>query len=437
MLRLFISLYLLSFLLIFQGSNVAEKLAIYIFEDDLKEDLQKDYYSLQILLEALQKKIDGQSFKDLLQHISENTNLPAEARTIDEWDIDEGRQQLQQIGDIYVSDYPNDILYMRLDHNQVVKVGPMQTTPTVQTISIYFQLIPYILTGITILIWVSWQQYKIHKLSLATRQLSQGKLSTRVPTGLLSVPGLSKPFNIMAERIQRLFSSHKHLTNAVSHELRSPITRIRFQLELFDRYLEKLQLTPQDQHHHASFLKGLSENLDGMDKLVDEMLGYAKMERSELLTTPKKIDITAWLIQQRENLLTEISKALTIISPDSVLHAVFDDELMARLLRNLVANADRYATSRIVIELTHTDDQVTLSVSDDGIGIPQDKRQAVLEPFFRVDPSRTHSTGGHGLGLAIVAQIVRCHHGEIDIQSSPLGGAKIIIRWPLHAFDAS
>ncbi len=432
MLRLFASLYFLAFLLVFQGSSIVERLAIHIYEDEIIKDMKKDFYGFQILLENLQSKIDEKAFKELLLYMSDNTNVPTEIRALDAWDLGEGKQQLQQVGDIYIESISEDILYTRLNHNQVVKIGPIQTIPSVLKLSAALQFSPYLLTGITILIWVSWQQYKILKLSLATQKFSEGKLSTRAQMGILSVPNLSKAFNTMAERIQRLFLSHKHLTNAVSHELRSPITRMRFQLELLDRHLGKLQLAPQDQHKNTTFLKGLSDNLDGMDKLVDEMLGYAKMERSELLATPKEIDITAWLTQQKETLLTEVSKALTIATPEGNRYAVFDDELMARLLRNLVTNADRYAKSLIIIELDYENDHASLSVSDDGIGIPQDKRQAVLEPFFRVDPSRTDSTGGHGLGLAIVTQIVRCHNGKIDIQSSSLGGAKVTVRWPLQ-----
>jgi two-component system OmpR family sensor kinase len=100
---------------------------------------------------------------------------------------------------------------------------------------------------------------------------------------------------------------------------------------------------------------------------------------------------------------------------------------MARLLRNLVSNANNHTHSKIIIGIENSNSSLKLWVDDDGPGIPIDQRERLFEPFFRLDKTRSRRTGGFGLGLSIVAQIVRCHKGSISIQDNSAGGSRFLV----------
>lgn len=432
MLRLFFSLYILVVLLFFVGSQIAENSIVSLHTEELDEDLARDFRVLYLLLEELQPRLDSEELELLFEKIRRQSNIPIEIRAAGAWNLKENLNKLSQEGDVYVEDFEDSLLYMRIKADKVIKIGPIKTIQSVEVLPAYIHLMTLIFIGITTLAWAAWQQYKIRCLTQETRRFSEGKLDTRAPMGFTAVPDLSQGFNIMAERIERLFLSHKHLTNAVSHELRSPITRARFQLELFDHQLSNIASNAQsngiDQCHQL--LKDLSENLDDMDGLVDEMLRYAKMERSEFLPNIERIELVEWLDSQRSYLQGETSKPLSTHCDPVPVYAYCDPTMLSRLLRNLISNADRHANNSILIDLRQDRGKIVLTVEDDGPGIPEEKVKNIFEPFVRLDESRNRDTGGYGLGLAIAAQIVRCHEGSITVERSVLGGAKFIGSWP-------
>ncbi len=419
MLRLFFSLYLLILVFFIAGTSFLETIYLLPYEKELKQDTEKDYTGLLLVISEFYPHLTQQEWQSLITRISEQSNTPLESRPFSQWSLDSEQISLLHAGEIVVADHEDDILFKKISEDTVLRVGPMHTIESVEALEQQVQWLLVFVLGITILLWASWQQYKVKHLMLATERYSEGKLESRAPQGFIGIPGLSTAFNAMAERIQRLFQSHKNLTNAVSHELRSPITRMRFQLEIFD------DLKNRDEQEN--WLKELLENLDDMDFLVDEMLNYAKMERSEFYADHKKVELRQWLQDIKPSLAGEITKPLSLNLPDTTIYGDIDKFLLARLVRNLVTNANRYAKTTIEIGLAKKQNLVLLWVDDDGPGIPVDQRDNLFEPFVRLDKSRSRDTGGYGLGLAIAAQIARCHAGHITIETSPLGGARFAV----------
>lgn len=284
--------------------------------------------------------------------------------------------------------------------------------------------------------WLFYLHRKLTRLEVASGRIASGDFSARVAdSGVSRVGGLNRAFNDMAERIEQLMASHKRLTNAVAHELRTPMFRIRCQLELLEQGADKAEF--------EQFVQGMEADLEELDVIVDELLTFARMERADIEVNPQPTDLPQWIEQQLPTLKRTASLPLTFAGSDldslssQAFTAPVDVKLMQRALTNLVSNADKYGQQAIQISLQQADDRVSLCVDDDGPGIPPSERERVLEPFERIDSARARKTGGYGLGLAIVREIVAHHQGQVIIETSPLGGARLRIELPLCKTDKS
>ncbi len=256
----------------------------------------------------------------------------------------------------------------------------------------------------------------------ATRALAGGKLSTRV--GEVGGPSveLAASFNAMAERVERLIRSRDELVQAVSHELGSPLSRLRFHMELLANVSE------QDRERR---LRRMTRELDGLDALVAELLAYVQSDEMEV--EARSFDPTQGLRDVAELTLLE-DPAYAALEVDTVLpdHAEVyaDPRLFHRAAENLLRNAVRYARRHVRLELSRYHDHDRVVVHDDGPGIPEALRKKVTAPFVRLEADRNPNRGGAGLGLAIVSRIAQRHGGRLEIGESHLGGACVSILWP-------
>ncbi len=423
MLKLFVSFYLLLVALYFVDSLVIEPIVISAYQEALDEDLARDHRGTFILLETLHPSLSATQWQQLLENISNESNLPIETRPTDQWQLSEGALTVLHKGETWVEDWEEDLVYRLIDGDVVARIGPMGTIESVMDVDGLDQFFLFVVMGGFTLLGAGWLQYRLKKLEQATMQFSNGQLDFRAPTGYLSVGGINQAFNSMAERLERLFLSHRHLTNAVSHELRSPIMRIRFQLEM-------LSDAKDDETRQPHFI-GISDDIDDMDTLVDEMLSYARMERTEPLLQLNNVNIHSWLAEQCNHLGCEVTTPIELQLPPEPIRVEADPVLLARLFRNLVCNAGRFARHRIVVGFASERLSCQLWVDDDGPGIPESQRGGLFEPFTRLEESRSKQHGGFGLGLAIAAQIARCHRGTLEIQTSTYGGTRMLLTLPI------
>ena len=263
---------------------------------------------------------------------------------------------------------------------------------------------------------------QLTKVERASHALAVGDLSVRVDNPQGSPSELAASFNAMAERIERLIRSRDELVQAVSHELGSPLSRLRFHMELLDS---------QSGAERAERLDAMTRELDELDELVSELLGYVQSDEIELdrqaFDPSRGLSDLAELarLDATEDRAVEVGLAV----PDGA--SVFADQrLFQRAVENILRNAMRYARGNVLLELTEDDEHVRVAVHDDGPGIPEELREKVMIPFFRLDADRDRKTGGVGLGLAIVSRIMHRHGGRLAIDSSPLGGAMVATWWP-------
>ncbi|MDR6964767.1 ATP-binding protein [Shewanella putrefaciens] len=423
LLKQFIRMYLALIFLFFICTAGNEMLFNSLYYEEIQDDKTRDYEAVFMLIKELYRVQASEELQILLQDINVISNIQIEIIPLEQLTLSEIQLSDIQQGISVWPYFPLDLHFRLIAPNMVVKIGPMKESEAVKFISIAFEYFPlFIFLGFA-LFWVLGMQYRLVKLEHAANSFSQGEFDVRAPEGALALGNLSTAFNSMAERLKRLFESQRNLINAVSHELRSPIGRLRFQLEMM--------ACTSDKNLKNKYLLGMSADIDDMEQMVHELLSYTKLENTEPLLKLEKIDISNWLLKQRKHLITEINTEISLSLPARDSLVAMEPQLMSRLLRNLVSNADKYTRTTIVIGVSIDSLQYKLWVDDDGPGIEEEQGVHIFEPFTRLDASRNKETGGYGLGLAIVAQIARQHSGKVSVHRSEYGGARILVTWPV------
>lgn len=231
------------------------------------------------------------------------------------------------------------------------------------------------------------------------------------PQGAPEIRSLIASVNAMQTRIAALVKGRSILLGAVSHDLKTYITRLRLRVEAIDDEPARLKAV---------------RDLDEMTALIDSAIAVARGEAAAELR--EAIDILPLI---GDEIASRDSGRLTLIRSPTVVEAtVTGDSIgLKRLFGNILDNALHHA-ARAEIAVGRKKGRIEVIVDDDGPGIPADEREAVFEPFYRAEPSRSRATGGSGLGLAIARQIVEAHGGTIWAAASPLGGARISIALP-------
>ena len=228
---------------------------------------------------------------------------------------------------------------------------------------------------------------------------------------------LSVSYNRMLERLSDAFEIQRQFTANAAHELRTPLALMQVQLDLYHSNGH-----PDNDADTVQMIKMVTEQNDRLNKMVKTLL-----DMSELQTVGRddEIILDALVDEVLEDLepLAE-GKNIRLIGKCKDITMVGSDILIYRLVYNLVENAIKYNHSggQVTVTADRKENHVYLSVEDTGAGIPEELKERVFEPFFRVDKSRSRELGGVGLGLALVREIVRVHDGSITVKSNPSGG---------------
>lgn len=284
------------------------------------------------------------------------------------------------------------------------------------------------LYAIAILLWLSLFWRDLRRLTGAAERIGDGAFGTTLELRKGSaLKPLADSINRMTARIGSLVRSQKDLANGVSHELKTPLSRLRFALSLIP---EAATSTERDR-----LVKKMQYDIDELDGLVQEMLLYSKLDRDAPVIGMQPSPIENWLPNAVEDEI-EAAEARDLHIPVAVsmnvLDAPCEPRYMARAVRNLVRNALRFAHHRVEVSVAQERDQYVIHVDDDGPGITDADRDRLFIPFARIDDSRSrlaNDGGGTGLGLAIVQRIAQWHGGLASITNSPLGGARVSIAW--------
>ena len=261
----------------------------------------------------------------------------------------------------------------------------------------------------------------IEALTEATRRIGKGELSYRVQLPLRRGPrvveemhALGQSFNEMAERVERLVAGHKELLANVSHELRSPLARIRVALELIPR-------TPENERRLVS----LEEDLGELEVLIDDVLTASRLDAQGAPARMEAVAVDSLLDGLVERAARDPQLAGKEIVRSGAGGAITaDPALLRRAVWNLLENAGKHGAAPITLAAERTTDRLVITVADRGDGIPAAQRDAVFAPFTRLDPART--TRGVGLGLTIARRAAEVHGGTLTAADGEHGFSMIL-----------
>jgi len=296
------------------------------------------------------------------------------------------------------------------------------------------QLAGFVLTSLfylavlaLMLLWLTPLVKRLLALRLSAKSFGEGDLEQRVQVGSIAyISDLETEFNHMAQRIEGLVSDVKLLSSAVSHDLRTPLARIRFGIDTLQE--------EDDPVLRKRFEQRISENVDEMVELVETLLNYARLDQTMINIDKTTVDFSA-LVQSAIKNKTTDSIHIELICPNKAVNVYGDPSYLMILVANLVQNASQYCHDKIRIELKETKQSVLLIVSDNGEGIENEQQQQILKPFIRGRESKD-KVKGYGMGLAIVKRILQWHQGEISIANSEkLQGAEFTIELPVLSVD--
>ena len=261
------------------------------------------------------------------------------------------------------------------------------------------------------MIFMRNQVRPIRRLAIAAENFGKGRdVSNFKPEGAVEVRQAASAFLAMRDRITRQIRQRTDMLAGVSHDLRTPLTRMRLEIEMLS---------------DATAAENLKTDVTEMERMLEGYLAFARGEGTE---KPSSTNLTALV----DGVVAQALRKGGLIDyhAEDKLELPLRPNAFKRSITNLIDNASRFA-DHISIRIGLRDDAVEIIIDDDGPGIPDEHHENVFKPFFRIEGSRNQGTGGIGLGMTITRDVIRSHGGELQLSTSPIGGLRVRIRLPL------
>jgi len=269
--------------------------------------------------------------------------------------------------------------------------------------------LPAILMITIAIIFLKNQTRPITKLAEASERFGRGEdIEEFRASGALEIRKAGLEFDKMRKRILRHLNQRSEMLSGISHDLRTPLTRIKLQLAMIkDKNLSKR----------------LSEDIDEMEKMLNEYLQFASTDAKDKTET---FDLSELV----KNINNKYENPNIINDFDSQIYFNGRKNLIQRCINNLIDNSLKYG-KKIVVKIKKQNSNIVMSIDDDGPGIPKSEYQNIIKPFYKIDKSRSDSKSSVGLGLAISSDIAKSHGGDINFEKSKLGGLQVKISLPV------
>lgn len=305
------------------------------------------------------------------------------------------------------------IVYVQLPQGLLRVLAPRKRITSTTTQLLLFWMVGASLVLITIAIYFLRLQVRpIRQLAKAVDSFGKGRDPGNFePRGPTEIRLAARAYNNMRARIIRHVGQRTEMLAAVSHDLRTPLTRMKLELEMLPE--------------HGGMIQGLRGDVDDMIELIETYLAFVRGEEGELTENQPLAPLIEEMIHRAERANRQIT-----VQGDPTIALPLRPKAFRRCLANLIDNACRYAHC-INITLSSTSRFVAIAIADDGPGIPEELHEQVVQPFVRLEHSRHKDTGGTGLGLTIARDIILSHGGDLQLGRSDLGGLLVTIRLPV------
>jgi two-component system OmpR family sensor kinase len=323
------------------------------------------------------------------------------------------------------------VVMSRDPHYVVVSEGPVFSRWLFFIVpdTLAYRLLAIVLvTGLVAVLLARYLSAPVARLREATQQMAAGDLSVRVAGQLVhadrQTQALGRDLDAMAERIAALLDSERRLRRDISHELRSPLTRLNIALELIRRK-SSAELAPA--------FDRIERDTARLDQMIGELLTLNRLE-AEGIASRERVDLSALARNVVDDAAIEAERqgaSLALRAQEPAL-VQGNRELLRRAIENVVRNAIRFTRPGLPIELTleRGAERITLHVRDHGPGVPAEALESIFKPFYRVEGDRARNTGGTGLGLAITEQAVTLHGGCVRADNHASGGLVVTLELP-------
>ena len=312
----------------------------------------------------------------------------------------------------------------RIGADEVLTVKGLEAEERRSALEWTLTLAFYATIALAIMAWIWPLTRDLAALERATSRYGRRNWTFDAPIGRRSqVFPLAATFRAMALRIDHLIASHKDMFNAVAHEIKTPLSRMQFEIDHAERCT-----TPGEV---GASLGNIKTDIAAIDALVTAALDYAILERAEISLNLDRHDFAALVpaIAEQVHADTRPELVLAVRVQGDAAAIVCDSHLFETLLRNLLYNACRHAGREVRVGFEAGAERHRLSVEDDGPGIAEEDRIRVFDSFVQLG-GRQGGRRGFGLGLAIVKRVAEWHRGEVVVVQSPLGGAMFCVSWP-------
>ena len=396
---------------------------IYAGTEHYLDDSQREAVGAFNLLEQQLMAIPKAHWGNKIELLNKHTFFPLVLIELEAINLEPKQLRKLQSGQvIFHIENEKFYIYKRLANTNLV----IMADDTSQTEPWYYELIselmyPFLLLAamITTLLWIKPFWRDLEKIHLAIDSFNNGKFSHQIKTrDSAQLKPIADSFNHLSIKLEQLIQGNKDLSNAVSHEFKTPLSNIAFSVELIR----------EKKTHSEPYLLSIEEDVEQLNNLVDEFLSYAKFQYAQPKLNIKPI----YLRELTDNLKIKSKSGIKLDVQPHNQRLVFncDHFYMQRALDNVISNAYKYAKALVKISIEIDQESYSLTIEDDGCGINDFDKKRVLLPFERGDTLKNVHLKGTGFGLAIVNTIMNWHHGNLFIEDSDHGGAKITLKWP-------
>ena len=319
-------------------------------------------------------------------------------------------------GKTIILDSDQGLSFHRLTNNVnwILSLGPIPVNQSEESLTDYLlTIIFYLSIALALIVWIRPLTQGTSILSKALNQLGGGQLDTRLHQRSYYLQDLYDDFNATAQRLETASADNQLFSQAVSHDLRTPLARIEFALESLSNNNDGSNLSAR--------IDQIRTDIKQIDSLASELLDYARLGQTRSLEL-EEINLSIMLHQiigEYDGSHNKIN--INLDTQDDVV-AKIDTRLFYKLIRNLIDNALRFASHTVDIKLLIIDNKLSLEISDDGKGIHPEIIEQIFEPFCRSEKS---DKKGHGLGLAICKRVVELHSGKITASNTEQGSGAI------------